>query len=129
MNQPNQTATAPTTAAHLHSFEGSLWDSRTNTIVRPVYERHFAAISNSSQLKATLRSGSVTWPGCYPLYFITSDGAALSFETVRREFRSVLSSVKTACSDGWRVVACEVNYDESELRDDHTGELIGAAYV
>jgi len=121
--------TAPTLAAHLSSFEGALWDNRTNTILRPVFDRHFRHIESAEQLKATLRAGAYAWPGGYLLYFITDDGAALSFDTVRAEFRAVLDSVKTKSRDGWRVVACDVNWEDADLNDAHTGEKIESAYA
>ena len=86
-------------------------------------------IKNTKQLKAALRSGPYAWPGGYPLYFITSDGAALSFQAVRDNFRSVLWSIRHAVNDGWRVVAIEVNWEDIDLYCDHTGEPIPAAYA
>lgn len=90
--------------------------------------RTHSRISTGAQLRATLRAGASTWPGGYPLYFVTSDGGALAFDTVRDNLSSVLDAIRTKSSDGWRVVACEVNYEDAELYDDHTGEKIESAY-
>ena len=81
------------------------------------------------QLKTVLRSGAYSWPGCYPLYFITSDGAALSFDSVRANFRSVLWSIKKQVNDGWRVTGCDINYEDGELTCDHSGKRIESAYA
>ena len=86
-------------------------------------------IRTAIDLKTALRNGPYAWPGGYPLYFVTSDGGALSFDTVRAEFRSVLDSVKTETDDGWRVVACDVNWENGSLLDDHTGDPIESAYA
>lgn len=111
---------------------GDLHDTRrpdwAGTPLRKWYKHTHASIQTGAELRATLRAGAVTWPGCYPLYFITSDGGALSFDTVRANLRSVLDSIRTKCNDGWRVIACEVNYEDTELYDDHTGERIESAY-
>jgi hypothetical protein len=97
--------------------------------LRPVYEKTFARIETAQELKATLRAGEYAWPGGYPLYFITSDGGALSFQTVRDNLSGVLDSIKTRCDDGLRVVACQINFEDPAFYDDHTGERIPSAYA
>ena len=121
---------------HLFSSDtdGHLYDTRRpdwhkSPPLRTCYRHTYAEIKNGLQLRATLRAGDSTFPGCYPLYLTTSDGGALSFDTVRKNLRSVLDSVRGEVNDGWRVVACEVNYEDGDLYDDHTGEKIPAAYV
>ena len=84
---------------------------------------------STKEVKDALRSGPYTFPGCYPLYFITSDGAALSFEAVRAEWRQVCHSIRHKLSDGWRVVALDVNYEDGNLYCDHSGERIESAYA
>ena len=83
----------------------------------------------TKDLKSALRAGPYAWPGGYPLFFVTSDGAALSFAAVREQYRSVLHSIRHASNDGWRVVAVEVNYEDPALYCDHTGERIESAYA
>ena len=85
-------------------------------------------ISTAKDLKQALRNGPYAWPGGYPLYFITSDGAALSFKAVRENFRCVIWSIKNKVSDGWRVQVMAINYEDNELYCDHTGEKIESAY-
>jgi hypothetical protein len=114
--------------------DGHLYDARRPNWhelppLRTCYQRTHREIKTGMQLRATLRAGEHTFPGCYPMYFITSDGAALSFDTVRQNLRSVLDSVRHGSRDGWRVVACDVNYEDGDLYDEHTGEKIPAAYV
>jgi hypothetical protein len=83
---------------------------------------------STKDLKAQLRSGDHAWPGGYPLFFITSDGAALSFDAVRENLRSVLWSIRHDVNDGWRVIGCDVNWEDASLFCDHTGERIQSAY-
>lgn len=122
-------------AKHLFIGEagGALYDTRLpawhTQPIRFNYRCTHREIKTVSDLKATLRAGEFAWPGGYPLYFITNDGAALSFKTVRKEFRQVLYSIRNQMSDGWRVCCCEVNYENPELYDDHSGERIESAYA
>jgi hypothetical protein len=120
----------------MHLFaadDGALYDTRVNRwhlgpALRQVYRRSYAEIDTTAQLRATLRAGPYAWPGGYPLYFVTDDGAALSFQTVRDELSQVLPAIQSGKKDGWRVVACLINWEDSDLHDDHTGERIPPAY-
>jgi hypothetical protein len=117
------------------SSDGGLYDTRVadwsdRPALRPVFERTFFQIYNTAELKATLRAGDRAPLGGYPLYFITSGGGALSFDTVRANLREVLGAIKAPCgSCGWRVIVCNINWEDSELIDSHTGEHIPAAYI
>ena len=118
-----------------HMFLGSngdLYDTRNpkwaGEPLRPRYSFTFQHISNVAQLKSTLRNGRFTSLGCYPLYFITSDGAALSFQSVLDNLPEIMSSIRDDSNDGWRVIACDVNWEDTDLTDDHSGELIESAY-
>jgi len=85
-------------------------------------------INSISDFRAAYRNGPYAWPGGYPLFFITSDGGALSFAAVRQERRQILEAIRDHSRDGWRVVAVEINYEDSFLTCDHTGEWIESAY-
>ena len=84
---------------------------------------------STKEIKETLRQGPFAWPGGYPLFFITDDGAALSFEAVRENWRLVCDSVRHNSRDGWQVVAVEVNYEDPALYCEHTGKRIESAYA
>lgn len=96
--------------------------------LREKYCYHFREIKTVAQLKATLRNGSTTGFGGYPLYFITSDGAALSFDSAIKNFKNIVDSIKNNHSDGWRVVACDVNWENDDLYCDHNNQKIDSAY-
>ena len=124
-----------TLPAHLMvaSSDGALYDTRTEGwSMRPLrhnYDRHHKAIASVADLKATLRAGQYVWPGGYPQYFITTDGGALSYATVRKELRRVIDAVAHRHVDsGWCVCVTDVNWEDEELYDDHTGERIESAY-
>lgn len=80
-----------------------------------------------------LDMGPYTWPGGYPLFFYTSDGAALSWQAVIEEQALIRDSIiayeyPAYHADGWRVVGVEVNCEDQELYCDHTGVKIESAY-
>ncbi len=86
-------------------------------------------IENTKDLKTALRNGKYAWPGGYPLYFIADDGEALSFESVCDQIKQVMREVKTKDSrSGWRVIACEVNWEDSDLYCAQSGRRIESAY-
>lgn len=68
------------------------------------------------------------WPGGYQRYFITSDGAALSYDAAREQRESIEDSIANDIRDGWKVVGCEINYEDNDLICDHTNKPIPAAY-
>lgn len=106
--------------------EGSLWNGA--KLVRENYARHHRTIGTVADFKASLRAGAYAWPGGYALYFITSDGAALSYHSARREARLIIGSIRDRCDDGWRVVGMEsmANWDDDEPPIcDHSGMPIG----
>ena len=114
------------------SGDAGLYDTRrdnwTDAPIRPVFSSHFREIKTPAEMKATIRAGEFAWPGMYQLYFVTSDGGALSFASARKNLRSILDSIKTQSGDGWRVVGCQVNYEDTSLYCDDSGEKIPAAY-
>lgn len=121
----------PSGLEHFQVFEGDLYDNRKEHEKKPLrrkFEWHFSRISNVSQFKATLRAGKVTTLGCYPLYFITHDGAALCFDCAKKQFRQVVWDFMHKTSTGWRVVACDVNWESTDTHCDHCSEKIPSAY-
>lgn len=87
-------------------------------------------IRSISDFRRAMRHGPYAWPGGYPCYFITADGAALSFTAARLERRNILQAL--ACNDtqsGWRVTGLDINWEDADLVCDHTGEPIPSAYA
>jgi hypothetical protein len=114
------------------SDNGALYDTRdadwSANPLRSNYSRHHREIRTVADLKATLRAGEWAWPGGYPLYFVTSDGGALSFDTVKAELFNVIWEIQTETDGGWRVVGCDINYEDGDLVCDHSGDPIESAY-
>jgi hypothetical protein len=85
-------------------------------------------VNTIHDFRRAIRNGAYAWPGGYPLYFITSDGAALSFDAAKAERRNILQSIAHRSNDGWRVIGADVNWEDQDLTCDHTGERIPSAY-
>lgn len=85
-------------------------------------------INSVSDFRRIYRQGPFAWPGGYPLYFVTSDGAALSFNAARYNRRAILHAIAHNLRDGWQVIGVEINWEDDGLMCDDTGELIPSAY-
>lgn len=81
-------------------------------------------------IKAALRNGPCAWPGGYPLYFVMSDGAALSFQAAWAEWRNIVSAhLRCDETGGWMVAGIETNLEDPDLFCAHTGQRIPSAYA
>jgi hypothetical protein len=80
------------------------------------------------QFKSDLLS-PYAWPGGYPRYFVTSDGAALSYKSALENQHLIIDSIENQFNDGWQVIGCDINWEDSELYCDHSSELIESAYA
>lgn len=87
-------------------------------------------INSISDFRRAVRNGPYAWPGGYPLYWIMSDGAAVAFDVARVswEGRRMLEALLDNANDGWRPIALEINWEDTELYCEHTGERIPSAY-
>lgn len=80
--------------------------------------------------EAEIAAGPYAWPGGYPRYFITSDGQALSFKAAEDHRADIVATLRDgAPGDSWMVAACDVNWEDSALYCDHTGDRIESAYA
>lgn len=85
-------------------------------------------INSISDFRKAMRHGPYAWPGGYPVYFITDDRAAISFEGAKMARRDLLESIRDRDSRGYRVIAMDVNWEDSTLICDITNERIESAY-
>ncbi len=113
--------------------DGALHDTREidwhRKPLRARYKWTHTEIRTVAEFKATLRAGAYAWPGGYPRYLICSDGGALCFDCGHKEARNVMESIDRKAGDGWRVVACDINYEDADLHCEHCSKSIEAAYV
>lgn len=75
-----------------------------------------------------LRLGPYTFPGCYPVYFITNDGCALCFNCAHKERHLIYDSIRSNANDGWRVMGADINYEDNNLYCEHCNKEIECAY-
>lgn len=80
----------------------------------------------SRRLRDELIASPYAWPGGYPMFAVTSDGAALCHRCCQSE-RSAIGF--TYGTDGWVIDALGVNWEDPELYCDHCGERIESAYA
>jgi hypothetical protein len=76
-----------------------------------------------------LKAGPYSWPGGYPIFFYTEDGGALSFATAWNERANIAQAIVSGADPQWRIVGWDVNWEDAELYDDHTGNRIASAYA
>lgn len=113
--------------------DGDLYDTRVEgwsakAPLRRAYRVASPKIETMGDVKAALRYGAATDLGGYPLYFVTRDGAALSFVSARKMLVAIADDFQHDASTGWRIAAVQINYEDGDLRCDHSGERIPCAY-
>ena len=69
------------------------------------------------------------WAGGYPRYFVTSDGAALSYKSASHNQHLIIDSIENDSNDGWQVIGCDINWEDATLYCDDTSERIESAYA
>ena len=79
-------------------------------------------------LRACLKMGDVSWPGMYPLYYVTADGGVLSPAAVRANQRLVEEAIDSGADAQWQVIGCDINYENPHLYCDDTNKRIPSAY-
>jgi hypothetical protein len=85
-------------------------------------------INSISDFRRAMRNGAYAWPGGYPMFFLMSDGEALSFKAAKENVREMLEALVAGDNSGWRPVALEVNWEDDTLTCAHTNEPIESAY-
>lgn len=81
--------------------------------------------SKSLRIADKVHKERYAWPGGYPLYAVTNDGAALCHACCGSQ-RAWIGT--TTGSDGWCVIGMDVNWDETDLTCDHCGDRVEAAF-
>ena len=71
------------------------------------------------------------WPGGYPLYYLCADGGILCPQCANKEsaVREAEEHPDYPDDDQWRIVAADVNWEDSSLTCDHCGQRIESAYA
>lgn len=80
-------------------------------------------------LMNAVRVGPFTGLGCYPTFFLMSDGGTLSHEAVKAELWRIARATRDGGSTGWEFVALDINWENPDMICDHTGKRIESAYA
>ena len=93
--------------------------------VRPLFACHRPIITTGAELRASLRAGPVTWPGCYALAYIATDGSTVCPDCVRTELYQCIYSLRNDIHDGWCIagIMSETETD-SACTCDHCGREV-----
>lgn len=123
------------TPEHLFLSEsGDLFNTRrpdwhTRPPLRAGYSRTYRNIETGSQLRATLRAGSFSWPGGYPIVLFTADGEMVSPVALakdkghlRRELRDIHEGARG------RIIGAGIYYEGETVQCACTGVDIESAY-
>jgi hypothetical protein len=84
-------------------------------------------INTVANFDAALESGKYAWPGGYPCFFVCADGEALSFDAAKDNADLIRADIEANGGD-WRVVAFDVNWEDTDLYCSQTNEKIESAY-
>lgn len=98
--------------------DGGLYDTRQpgwhkSPAIRPRYALINRNCRDDTQaIRAAIRQG-YAWPGGYALFGITTDGAAICIDCMKKEYRQISYSARHRVNDGWRIAAieCAANCD------------------
>ena len=108
-----------------YTFEGDVYRNDNLQLVRKDVARHYRTIDSINKLKACLRAGEYTFPGCYRLFFYTEDGAVLSFDSVLNNLQEIFYSMRNNMKDGWGIVGMgSVEETDEDVYCDHSGDLL-----
>lgn len=75
------------------------------------------------------QANSYAWPGGYPIFYVTTDGAALCPRCMTAERKQIVRSTVENSRDGWNVSGQDVNWEDSELYCDNCSKRIESAYA
>ena len=67
------------------------------------------------------------WPGGYPIYYIFADGGCCCPKCANDNIIGIDREGRNS-HGGWKLAACDVNYEDEDLTCDHCGAKIEAAY-
>lgn len=108
-----------------YTFEGDCYRNDNLQLVRKDVARHYREIDSINKLKACLRAGEYTSVGMYRLFFITNDGACLSFSSVLDNLQEIYYSIMHNLNDGWKITGLSsVEEFDDEVYCDHSNELL-----
>lgn len=83
-------------------------------------------IKSDAELQTALDAGPYTFPGCYPMFFITGDADALCFQCAQGNTDDIHTDIDGLAE--WRIVGEDINWETPEMMCAHCSEPIPSAY-
>lgn len=82
-----------------------------------------------TQVKTALRN-KYAWPGGYPLFLVMDDGAAVSIDAARAQWRDIVAAhLAGDVRTGYTVANIAINWDDADLYCEISGARIESAYA
>lgn len=95
-----------------------------------------SGIMSTREFREALANGRYAWPGRYPLFLVTLDGAAICFDCMAKERARFISQARAARwapqrfhDGGFTPAGIETNWEKPELYCDHCSARIESAYA
>lgn len=111
---------------------GNTPPASTKAVDQNAFRGNVRAMANAlpiSKIEEYLSNGPYAWPGGYPLYFLASDGEALSFKAVKDNLDEIRDShARNDRTGGWLLIGVDTNWEDGNLTCSHTGDFIESAY-
>lgn len=101
---------------------------RLGVVNRAGFRGHVSRITTTHHMRAALRGGKYTSVGGYPIFFATTDGSALCWDCAKAEYKQISYALRHQLNGDWRVFACEVNWESTDLYCAHCNKPIESAY-
>lgn len=92
---------------------GHLWSGDRHLRPARSWSWHHRAITCGRDLRASLRAGFLSWPGCYRVVFFTLDGDLVCPHCVIKDFKRHVQDIRDRSFD--RIVGMAL---EEEIEDD-----------
>ena len=86
---------------------------------------NFVHFSVPRQIAQDIATNPYAWPGGYPRFAITDDGACLCKTCCTTEVDTIAGSYP---GDGWHVIASDINWGDTSLYCGHCNSTIESAY-
>lgn len=84
----------------------------------------------SHEFRRALKEGRYTSLGSYPIFYATSDGAALCPGCAKEERAQICLAILTSDTrGGWHVFGYDVNWQDPDFYCGHCNERIESAYA
>ena len=61
------------------------------------------------------RAIKYTFPGMYPVFYLTADGETLCADCITRNRKNVFRSTHSSVNDGWCVAGADANYEDNSM--------------